>query len=296
MKEGMWLSSGTLELESGTHDIEGGGWGARKGSPSSRPWSMGTQETPGSASRPRGLSPFLTLAGSHLAKAGRVCHFPQSRVGRSEAKVGVGQGKAFGQGGLLCPPYPQPGRRPGPGTRKGSFCGKREKVNFRFLILRAADAQWLASYPPTCSSSRCLSSVNPGSLPPQGPYSSPLLSSAAHTHTYSPAPGPPQATCAQRRSRKPAATKGLMPEAERRLRACWELRALLGSVVPHAGGKASTGWSPRVGGWGVGKASVSHLAGRWRKNLVPAARRQRVPGSGLRSWVPADSDCEKPRG
>lgn len=172
----------------------------------------------------------------------------------------------------------------------------REKVNFRFLILRAADAQWLASYPPTCSSSRCLSSVNPGSLPPQGPYSSPLLSSAAHTHTYSPAPGPPQATCAQRRSHKPAATKGLMPEAERRLRACWELRALLGSVVPHAGGKASTGWSPRVGGWGVGKASVSHLAGRWRKNLVPAARRQRVPGSGLRSWVPADSDCEKPRG
>lgn len=123
-----------------------------------------------------------------------------------------------------------------------------------------------------------------------------LFSVPLHTHTDTPAPGPPQATCAQRRSRKPAATKGLMPEAERRLRACWELRALLGSVVPHAGGKASTGWSPRVGGWGVGKASVSHLAGRWRKNLVPAARRQRVPGSGLRSWVAADSDCEKPRG
>lgn len=63
----------------------------------------------------------------------------------------------------------------------------REKVNFRLLISRAADAQWLASYPPTCSSSRCLSSVNPGSLPPQGPYSSPLLSSAAHTHRH---PGP----------------------------------------------------------------------------------------------------------
>ena len=54
-----------------------------------------------------------------------VCQFPQASVGRSEAKVGVGQGEAFGQGGLLWPPHPQPRPRSGPGTRKASFCGKR---------------------------------------------------------------------------------------------------------------------------------------------------------------------------
>ena len=61
-----------------------------------------------------------------------------------------------------------------------------------------------------------------------------------------------------------------MPEAERRLRLCWELRALLGNVVPLVGGKACTGWSSRVGGPGVWERlrSVTWL------------------GSGGRTWFP----------
>lgn len=174
-----------------------------------------------------------------------------------------------------------------------------EKVNFQVLNF-ARGGRSMARLPPTpILHPRCLSSVNPGSLPPQGPQTRPLLSSAAHP------PRPrahSQATCARRRSRQPAGTMGLRPGAERRLGAHWELRSLLqrlmGSVVPQVGGKDCSGWGPRAGGLGVWERLWgSHLAGGWRKNL--ASRCPAPAGSGVRSEVPGCSclcGCEKPPG
>ncbi|KAB1257193.1 hypothetical protein Cadr_000026253 [Camelus dromedarius] len=256
-----------------------GSQGQQAGLPSSRPWSGRQRKHPGQGLRPREARTPLSDPRRFPPGGGRSLPLSSS-PGRCGIESGDGcreEGRYLARADSFALFHPQPQRRPGLAPERVRFAGK------------GVDALWLASHL-HIPHPRCLSSAKPGSSPPHDPQPRPLLSSTAHTPRPRP---PPQATCAPRGSRRPAATVGLVPGAGRRLRArrgLWSLlQRLLGSVVPQAGCGG-----PRAGGPGRKNLASCCLAPAESGCLsVAVGSHLASPGQGQRSQQETAAACAR---